>query len=404
MPYELDSFTYSLNCFLKPVNLGDSHYEQIVSKKASFEEENECKDEFNSVIEKESEKVNDSVYEDDYEENSQHYNKNEINNIIADSKDYENQRNNEIIVSKENEIKSNDMVDSFKENNDVIDSFKENNDVIDSFKENNDIGDSFKEYEPENNDIAPPIETKVVILEHISGKILIKPICVINIILKKKESIINDRSKNKTEAETSNNYEFSSESELVQPDIKVYKEESDKPSPFEYESIKPIQNCSKNRANLKNLPILNHKAHNKIEEEAKISSNKDHLRTFHEKNYHNFIENHSKVKLPTLSGAVSARENFSTYKDYGFLCDKGKSKQFKAIDETEKIIKVSHSEKNFYSLEKTLSKKTNPYDIKWIDRQLIGFFNVKITKSKTSAKKFKLSKVKQEKINSLYRK
>ena len=91
-------------------------------------------------------------------------------------------------------------------------------------------------------------------------------------------------------------------------------------------------------------------------------------------------------------------------KDYGFLCDKGKSKQFKAIDETEKIIKVSHSEKNFYSLEKTLSKKTNPYDIKWIDRQLIGFFNVKITKSKTSAKKFKLSKVKQEKINSLYRK
>ena len=101
------------------------------------------------------------------------------------------------------------------------------------------------------------------------------------------------------------------------------------------------------------------------------------------------------------SGSSSDRNCYS-YKDFGFICDKGRPKILAPLKKTN-ALKPSNSTKTLISPRDKNQHKNNPYDIGWIDRQLIDFFNLKITANKNSLKKFKLSKIKQEKINSLYK-
>lgn len=92
----------------------------------------------------------------------------------------------------------------------------------------------------------------------------------------------------------------------------------------------------------------------------------------------------------------------SSYKDYGFLCDHGKKKTLAPLKKVEKS-RITKSMKSIAVDKKMISSKS-PYDVAWIDRQLIDFFNLKMKKNKNSVKKFKLFKVKLEKISALYKK
>ena len=251
LPYELTFVTFTLKCFIKPINLGEFYYQVKVSNIRKTEKERE--------------------------------------------------KNIKNIYKSENGIKLND--EKRKEDGNRI---EYNNDIT---------------FETSKN-------TQFIIEE-----LLIKPICVICVIGQKKYpfiKILNNKNMQrniKNSATPDNQIEIKDNQEtmMLQPNINKISAET-----------------LKKTSEVKNNSITNYKNQSNYEEKQQNNHMVEKKNTLQRNNrYKDDGININHLKLPIISSGFTSREHYSSYRDYGFLCDKANKKIEKNCNSERNLIKNS---------------------------------------------------------------